>query len=101
MKALALIVAALLFAVATAEARDRRQAAAFRRHHPCPATLQTAGPCPGWIIDHRYPLCAGGLDAPQNMQWQTAPEAREKDVRERSLCACLKAKKATCAWSER
>jgi hypothetical protein len=55
---------------------------AFRRLHPCPSTGETAGPCPGYIIDHRIALKRGGLDIPANMQWQTAAEARAKDRHE-------------------
>jgi len=32
---------------------------------------------PGYVIDHVIPLACGGEDAPSNMQWQTAAEARE------------------------
>lgn len=43
--------------------------AAFRKAHPCPATGQTKGACPGWAIDHVIPLICGGCDAVTNMQW--------------------------------
>jgi len=63
---------------------------AFKRLHPCPATGQARGPCPGWIIDHVTPLCAGGADAPTNMQWQTRADALAKDRDEWRLCRKLK-----------
>lgn len=81
----ALIVVLLL--VGVAEARDPAQVAAFRHDHPCPATGQIAGPCPGWIVDHLVPLCWGGADAPANMQWQRAEDAAKKDVFEKEACA--------------
>ena len=59
---------------------------AFRRAHPCPSTNATTGRCPGFVIDHIVPLCAGGPDEPANMQWQTAEDAREKDREERMDC---------------
>jgi hypothetical protein len=34
---------------------------------------------PGYVIDHIVPLKRGGCDTPENMQWQTREEAREKD----------------------
>jgi hypothetical protein len=34
---------------------------------------------PGYVIDHIVPLKRGGADHPDNMQWQTKEEAREKD----------------------
>lgn len=56
----------------TADGRIKRRAdvlAAFRRAHPCPATGRTAGPCPGWALDHVIPLACGGCDAVSNLQW--------------------------------
>ena len=59
---------------------------AFRRLHPCPATGQVKGACPGYVIDHVKPLACGGADAPQNMQWQTTEDAKAKDAVERRNC---------------
>jgi hypothetical protein len=72
-----------------ADARHSRSGyarAAFVKTHPCPATGAARGPCPGYIVDHIEPLCAGGPDAPANMQWQTRAEALKKDRIERALC---------------
>lgn len=49
--------------------RSTAAKAAFARMHPCPATGQVTGSCPGWAIDHQVPLACGGCDAPHNMQW--------------------------------
>lgn len=81
-----LLCAALLVAFA-AEARDPAQVRQFRKAQPCPATGQSSGPCPGWVVDHIKPLCAGGPDHPTNMQWQTVEEAKAKDRQERKLCS--------------
>jgi hypothetical protein len=65
--------------------RDRAQVRSFRVEHPCPATGRTRGACPGWHVDHVIPLCAGGADRPNNMQWITREDHRWKtfiDVRE-------------------
>jgi hypothetical protein len=43
-------------------------------------------PCPGYVIDHIVPLARGGPDDPENMQWQTVEDAREKDKTERQDC---------------
>ena len=59
--------------------RSQSARAAFKREHPCPATQQPKGPCPGYIIDHVIALKRGGADAPANMQWQTVEEAKAKD----------------------
>jgi len=42
---------------------------------------------PGYVVDHIVPLCAGGADAPSNMQWQTTGEAKVKDSQERATCS--------------
>ena len=53
--------------------------AAFERDHPCPSTGEPRGACPGYVVDHIIPLKRGGADLPENMQWQTLDEARDKD----------------------
>jgi hypothetical protein len=58
--------------------------AAFERQIPCPSTGRTSGRCPGYVVDHVKPLECGGADAPSNMQWQTAAEAKAKDKTERN-----------------
>jgi hypothetical protein len=54
--------------------------------HPCPSNGHIRGKCPGYVIDHITPLCAGGADRWSNMQWQTVTEAKVKDRQERELC---------------
>ena len=90
--AVTLVFALALACVSTAsvEAKTPRNSAAkrdFRALHPCPATGHTTGKCPGYVIDHVTPLCAGGADHPKNMQWQTTKEAKIKDKEERRLCS--------------
>jgi len=38
----------------------------------------------GYVVDHIVPLECGGADAPSNMQWQTAAQAKLKDRTERN-----------------
>lgn len=66
--------------------RSAEAKAEFKRQHPCPATGRTKGPCPGYVIDHVTPICAGGSDAPSNMQWQTVEDGKAKDKIERRMC---------------
>ena len=40
----------------------------------------------GFVVDHIVPLACGGADAPSNMQWQTAADAKLKDKSERRGC---------------
>ena len=74
----------------TDEPRSRAARAAFQRANPCPSTQQARGPCPGFVVAHILPLCAGGEDRPTNMQWQTRPESFIKDRHEWRLCRLLK-----------
>lgn len=68
--------------------RSNSAVAAFKRANPCPSTGKAStAPCPGHIVDHITPLCAGGADDPSNMQWQTTEAAREKDREEKRACA--------------
>lgn len=80
---------ALALVLSTGHATAHRSAAArleFKREHPCPSTGQRRGSCPGYVIDHVQPLCVGGPDIPNNMQWQTLAEAKKKDRLEVALC---------------
>lgn len=50
--------------------RSRTQLLRFTATEPCPASLDPKDlSCPGWAIDHIWPLASGGCDAPHNMQW--------------------------------
>lgn len=83
---LALAAALLLIGPAVAETHRSAPMAAFQRTTPCPSNGATRGACPGYVIDHVKPRCAGGPDQPSNMQWQTVAEAKIKDRAERAQC---------------
>lgn len=89
----ACLLAALSLSCAHAAAhRDLRERAAFQREHPCPSTGRHRGACPGYVVDHIEPLCAGGPDRRTNMQWQSSNDALAKDRWENRLCRNLRAK---------
>lgn len=71
------------------EVRTAAHAAEFRAITACPATGKIQRWCPGYVVDHIEPLCAGGHDAPSNMQWQTKAASYKKDALERSVCSKL------------
>ena len=83
--AAAFLVLAMAFSQAEAVPRSTSVRAEFVKANPCPATGKTRGKCPGWEVDHRIALCAGGDDAAYNMQWLTVEAHKAKtriDVRE-------------------
>jgi hypothetical protein len=67
-------------------ARSQRVLAAFRKAVPCPSTGKADRHCPGYVIDHVRPLCACGVDAVNNLQWQKIEDAKAKDQQEWQLC---------------
>ena len=77
----------LLLASCAAAERDPAQVRSFRKSHPCPATGQTDGACPDYVVDHVWSLCLGGPDIPENMKWQRKAESYIKDNYEREMCA--------------
>lgn len=88
---LVLVLATCLPTVAAPRSSSAR--AEFVKANPCPATGKARGACPGWQVDHRIALCAGGDDAAHNMQWLTVEAHKAKtriDVRE---CRAQRAQK--------
>lgn len=82
---LAAVILAVVGLVGQAAPRSSSARTAFVKANPCPVTGKTRGACPGWEVDHRIALCAGGDDAPHNMQWLTVKAHRIKtrvDLRE-------------------
>lgn len=79
----------LLFACASDPALTRRSDAArreFVKLSPCPSTGAPKLPCPDYQIDHVKPLKCGGADHPDNMQWLTVAEHKEKTRLEAKMC---------------
>lgn len=74
----------LLMGTQASEVRGRKLVNEFRR-----ATGYPLGR-PGYVVDHRIPLCAGGPDVLANLQWQAMAESYRKDAFERALCLAMK-----------
>jgi hypothetical protein len=92
---------ALLLAVAVGfgcvpgpvDARIQRSAAevlAFKRANPCPSTGLRRGACPDFQVDHVMPLCAGGADKTENMQWLSVSDHRVKTRGDVRVCRYLR-----------
>lgn len=73
-----------------AEARSAAERREFHRSNPCPSTGKVVGKCPGYVVDHIVPLCAGGADDPGNMQWQELAASKAKDKQEWRHCRELR-----------
>ena len=82
------IAALLLCFAVSASAADRSRAvrAEFMRETPCPSTGAKRGACPGYQADHIQPLCAGGRDAKDNLQWLSEHDHRLKTKRDVAAC---------------
>lgn len=91
------LLAALLvvFLVSSALARSKNEVRKFRSVHPCPATGNKTGACPGLAVDHIKPLCVGGADRPRNMQWLSVVDHKIKTRTDRRRC---RAKSAAKPW---
>lgn len=74
-----------------ADARSRKPVRDFKAANVCPSTglMDPDAPCPGHVVDHKEPLCAGGADTPQNMQYQEYQQSLLKDVWERRVCRLM------------
>ena len=73
-----------------AEARTAKAVRIFKYHNPCPSTDKRQGACPGWEVDHIKPLCLGGIDASENMQWLTVADHRKKTRHDLRSCRASK-----------
>lgn len=82
------VAAGMLFAT-DAHARIPRSSSVvseFKRLYPCPVNGARRGPCPGHQVDHISPLCSGGADQVDNLQWLTVQEHRDKTRFDVLLC---------------
>ena len=79
---------ALTLCVGIADAAERSASAKseFKQENPCPSTGGRSGGCPGYQIDHRQPLAAGGADHKSNMQWLSVEDHKAKTKYERHTC---------------
>lgn len=85
---------ALLLAIGTASAaaapRSKKVLSDFAKLQKCPSTGLSKYPCPGYQADHVIPICAGGPDRVENLQWTEAKEAAARDRWEKQMCAKLR-----------
>ena len=72
---------AIFYVYQNNQARD-----VFMQQIPCPSTGNVDSSCAGWVVGHIIPLCSGGSEEPDNMQWQTVTEENAKAKQERRSC---------------
>lgn len=70
--------------------RSKATLRAFVNQQACPSTGLHRLPCPGYHIDHIQPLCAGGSDTVENLQWLTREAHKEKTRGDIGHCAALR-----------
>ncbi len=58
----------------------------FAALHACPSTGQPRLPCPGYQIDHIWPLKCKGPDIVENLQWLSIEDHKAKTKREAREC---------------
>lgn len=75
-----------MLSATAANARSAAERMEFHRSIPCPSTGELHGKCPGYVVDHIVPLCAGGADKSSNMQWQELVASKAKDKQEWRQC---------------
>lgn len=75
-----ILIALLIVAPLVADTRHASVARAFRQLTGYPMGRS------GMVVDHKIPLCAGGPDTVDNLQWQKVAESYNKDTYERALC---------------
>jgi len=90
----ALLLALCLSLPAMAGQRSAAEVLAFKRAVPCPATGKPELRCPGYQADHATPLCAGGADHRDNLQWLTIEEHRMKTRSDVRFCRQLRKESA-------
>lgn len=90
---LGLLTTLLITASPSTEARSAKAVRSFKYHNPCPSTDKRQGACPGWEVDHIKPLCLGGEDKPDNMQWLTVAQHRAKTRQDLRTCRMHRAGK--------
>jgi len=82
----ALLAAAIIHPLEAKTQRSYAVKAEFKRLNPCPANGNRRVPCANYHMDHVIPLCAGGPDAVNNMQWLTVEEHKAKTKSEARMC---------------
>lgn len=88
---MAVVLCLLSAATQSRPARSHAAITAFKAEQPCPATGKARGACPGHQVDHVTPLCAGGFDRPDNLQWLPIEHHRVKTRTDVAVCAKLRA----------
>lgn len=95
MRSIITIVLMLVTATAVSGERSSSLIYQFRKANVCPSTGERSKSCPGYVVDHGIPFCAGkylgmNFDVLENLQYQERELAKAKDRLERQLCRKLR-----------
>jgi hypothetical protein len=66
--------------------RSKSELRAFAKEQACPSTGLYKLPCPGFQIDHVWPLKCAGPDRRENMQWLSIQDHKDKTRAQNHLC---------------
>jgi hypothetical protein len=88
------LILALLLLLVTVPADAREYVRSGRVHRQFLVASGYPHGRPGYVADHKFPLCAGGRDAVENLQWQTVAAAHVKDRAEWTLCRQIRSLQA-------
>lgn len=95
-----LMLATLGTTVSAKASRSTETIRAFKESNVCPSTgnlaikgIAASYICPGYVVDHGIPRCAGGPDAAHNLFYQKKDRENslKKDKAEMALCRRMKA----------
>ena len=97
----ALLLTLCLSLPAMAGQRSAAEVMAFKRAVPCPATGKPELRCANHQVDHVIPLCAGGADRRENLQYLTIQEHRWKTRTDVRVCRQLRKEQRTLSGNSR
>ena len=82
--------ASLSLSVEAKSHRSMKMKYMFMDTEVCPSTGALARKCPGYQVDHKKALCAGGDDLPNNMQYLSIKDHKLKTKKDLKVCYLMR-----------